>query len=150
MEHQAASAEVTFHHEPSSGSVKRIWRTFWVLLIITIIELGIGVTMYLLNLPDDFRRLALKGVVTILSLAKAYYIVSVFMHLGDEIRNLIMTIVVPLMLFIWFIAAFIYDGHSYKTLRNKYDLHFKETTMPKEHQKAIEPEVKPGEKGGKE
>ena len=117
MEQQAASAEITIHHEPSSGSVKRIWKVFWVLLIITIIELGLGVSMYLLNLPDGLRRLTIKGVITILSLAKAYYIVSVFMHLGDEIRNMIMTIVVPLMLFIWFIAAFIADGNSYKNLR---------------------------------
>jgi cytochrome c oxidase subunit 4 len=139
MEHQAASAEVTFHHDPDPGSVKRIWKTFWVLLIITLIELGIGVLMYVLNLPDDFRRLALKGTVTILSLAKAYYIVSVFMHLGGEIRNMIMTIVVPLMLFLWFIGAFIADGNSYKNLRNKYDAHFKETTMPKaRHKSAID------------
>ena len=149
MEHQAASAEVTFHHDPDPGSVKRIWKTFWVLLIITLIELGIGVLMYVLNLPDDFRRLALKGTVTILSLAKAYYIVSVFMHLGGEIRNMIMTIVVPLMLFIWFITAFIYEGNSYKNLRNKYDQHFRETTMPRKHG-GEQHEVKPAEKSGKE
>jgi cytochrome c oxidase subunit 4 len=77
--------------------------------------------------------LMFKGLVCILTLAKAYYIVSVFMHLGDEIRNMIMTIVVPLMLFIWFIAAFIIDGNSYKNLRNTYDPHFRESTMPKEH-----------------
>ena len=115
-------------------------------MIITVIELGIGVTMYLLNLPDDFRRLALKGTVTILSLAKAYYIVSVFMHLGGEIRNLIMTIVVPLMLFIWFIGAFLADGNSYKNLRNKFDKHFKETTTQQENK----PAAKPDTTGGKE
>ncbi len=54
------------------------------------------------------------------------------MHLGDEIRNMIMTIVVPLMLFVWFIAAFLIDGNSYKNLRNQYDPHFKETTTVKE------------------
>jgi cytochrome c oxidase subunit IV len=150
MEQHPVSPEITVHHPPSEGSVKRIWKTFWVLLIITMIELGIGVLMYFLDLPDDFRRLAMKGVLTILSLAKAYYIVSVFMHLGDEIRNMIMTIVVPLMLFIWFIAAFIADGNSYKNLRNKYDPHFKETTMPKEHHKDTTHEVKPVEKSGKE
>jgi cytochrome c oxidase subunit IV len=62
--------------------------------------------------------LFIKGVICILSLAKAYYIVSVFMHLGDEIRNFIMTIVVPLCLFIWFILAFLWDGNSWKNLRN--------------------------------
>ena len=59
--------------------------------------------------------------VCILTLAKAYYIVSVFMHLGDEVRNMIMTIIVPLGLFVWFIAAFLLDGNSWKNLRNKYN-----------------------------
>ena len=40
------------------------------------------------------------------------------MHLGDEIRNFIMTIVVPLVLFVWFIIAFLADGNSWKELRN--------------------------------
>ena len=47
------------------------------------------------------------------------------MHLGDEIRNMIMTIVVPLLLFVWFIGAFMWDGNSYKNLRNNYDPHHK-------------------------
>lgn len=150
MEHQI-SPEVTFHHAPDEGNVKKIWRTFWVLLAITVVELAIGYLMYALELPDGFRKLALKGTVTILSLAKAYYIVSIFMHLGSEVRNLIMTIVVPLMLFIWFIIAFVYDGHSYKTLRNNYDPHFKESTMPTEHgTKPAPAEFKAGEAGGKE
>lgn len=131
MEHQPVSSEVTFHHAPPSDNVKRIWKTFWVLLIITVIELGLGLTLYALNLPDDLKRMLIKGVIIILSLAKAYFIVSVFMHLGDEIRNMIMTIVVPLMLFIWFITAFILDGNSYKHLRNKYDKHFMERTIEK-------------------
>ncbi|MEO7768835.1 MAG: hypothetical protein ABIS01_15500, partial [Ferruginibacter sp.] len=42
-------------------------------------------------------------------------------HLGDEVRNLIMTIVVPLCLFIWFIVAFLWDGDSWKNLRNRYN-----------------------------
>jgi hypothetical protein len=63
-------------------------------------------------------KLFIKGVIVILSLAKAFYIVGIFMHLGDEIKNLIITICVPLMLFIWFIAAFLLDGNSWKNLRN--------------------------------
>ena len=74
----------------------------------------------------------MKGVIVILSLAKAFYIVSIFMHLGDEIRNMIMTIVVPLMLFVWFIGAFLWDGNSYRTQRNRYDEFKKQQTMPRE------------------
>ena len=121
MEHHTESSEVTFHHEPSSGT-KRIWKTFWILLIITVIELGLGLLMYLLD--DSLTTglvLFLKGVIVILSLAKAFYIVSIFMHLGDELRNMIMTIIVPLLLFVWFIGAFLWDGNSYRTQRNRYD-----------------------------
>jgi hypothetical protein len=56
---------------------------------------------------------------------------------------------VPLLLFIWFIFSFIYEGNSYKNLRNKYDPYFKETTMPKKHG-AEKHEEKPAIKSGKE
>jgi cytochrome c oxidase subunit IV len=127
QDHSHFSPEVTYHHGPSEGT-GRIWKTFWILLIITVIELGLGLLMYAVAFPG-WINMFIKGVIVILSLAKAFYIVGVFMHLGDEIKNLIMTIVVPLMLFIWFIAAFLWDGNSYKTLRNTYDTHYRETTM---------------------
>ena len=131
MDQQHAPSEVTFHHHvPGEENVKRIWKTFWVLLIITVIELALGLLMYATDFPG-WVDLAIKGIIVILTLAKAFYIVSIFMHLGDEIRNMIMTIVVPLMLFIWFIAAFLWDGNSYKNLRNTYDKHFEERTTEK-------------------
>src|SRR5919199_5753559 len=120
MEHNTGSSEITYHHEPSQGTA-RIWRTFWVLLIITIIELGLGLSMYAFPGMPSWLHLFIKGVICILSLAKAFYIVSIFMHLGDEIRNMIMTIVVPLLLFVWFIGAFLWDGNAYRTKRNRYD-----------------------------
>lgn len=134
MEHSHDTSEVTIHHE-AGDSTKRIWKTFWLLLIITVIELGLGLLMYATDLPS-WIDLFIKGIVVILSLAKAFYIVSIFMHLGDEIRNLIMTIIVPLLLFVWFIAAFLWDGNSYRTKRNRYDVHFRESTMEKPMQPA--------------
>jgi cytochrome c oxidase subunit IV len=80
-------------------------------------------------------RLLIKGVIVILMMAKAFYIVAYFMHLKHEIRNLIMTIVVPLALFIWFIIAFLYDGNSFKNLRNTYDPHYKEQSTIKVEKK---------------
>jgi cytochrome c oxidase subunit IV len=76
----------------------------------------------------------LKGVIVILTLAKAFYIVSIFMHLGDEIRNMIMTIAVPLLLFVWFIAAFLWDGNEYKNLRNRYDRTKQEQLIKHNHE----------------
>lgn len=129
------SPEITFHadHGDSKAVVKKIIRTTILLSIITIIELILGYVIFYLHKDPDYSRglvLAIKGVIVILSLAKAFYIVSIFMHLGDEIRNMIMTIVVPLLLFVWFITAFMWDGNSYKNLRNRYDEHHKEAKQP--------------------
>ena len=120
--------------------------------VITIVELALGFGIYFMHkgeAPSHLLILIIKGVICILSLAKAFYIVSIFMHLGDEIRNLIMTIVVPLMLFIWFIAAFLIDGNSWKNLRNT-DGHSHEYVEPAHKaapaQETAPEAVKPGSK----
>ena len=155
MANTTVSPEVTYeHHHSDAEFYRRVKKTTILLSVITVIELGIGLLIYTMHKSEadrDFIILLFKGVVCILTLAKAYYIVSVFMHLGDEIRNMIMTIVVPLMLFIWFIIAFLADGDSYKKLRNNYDKHFKESTTPakeleKEKANSTDYPAKPGGK----
>lgn len=118
MSHQLASDEISFASGHSDDMYKIIKKVTIILSVITIIELGLGLTIYSIGHGNHAAVLAIKGVVCILSLAKAFYIVSYFMHLGDEIRNFVMTIVVPLLLFIWFITAFLYEGNSWKNLRN--------------------------------
>ncbi|MGZ4048072.1 MAG: cytochrome C oxidase subunit IV family protein [Bacteroidia bacterium] len=118
------SAVTTTHaidHSHGEAQVKRIWKAFWILLILTIIELGLGLSVYYIDMetnPSETLILFIKGVICILTLAKAFYIISIFMHLGDEIRNLIMSLGIPATLFIWFIFTFLYEGNSYKNLRN--------------------------------
>ena len=118
MSSHASSPEITLAPEHASGT-GRIWKTFWVLSGLTVIELALGYFLYFKHghLAYGFV-LSTKLLIAALTLAKAYYIVSIFMHLGDEIRNFMMTIVVPLCLFIWFIAAFLWDGNSWKNMKN--------------------------------
>ncbi|MGB8191141.1 MAG: cytochrome C oxidase subunit IV family protein [Chitinophagaceae bacterium] len=145
MEHQhhTTSPEVSAHDHPAEGT-KRIWKTFWLLLIITVIELGLGMLMYATDF-SPLLDLIIKGVIIILSLAKAFYIVSIFMHLGDELRNMVMTIVVPLLLFVWFIGAFLWDGDAWRNLRNTYDPYHKEQNTKKVEEKPKEHDAqKPG------
>lgn len=123
------------------GGTKEIWKTFWILLGLTIVELVLGYIM--IGVESFGGRLALKGAIIILMLAKAFYIVSYFMHLGSEIRNLVMTIIVPLALLIWGIIAFLYDGNSYKNNRNTYDAYKREQS----HTPA--PSTEMHEEGGK-
>jgi cytochrome c oxidase subunit IV len=133
------SPEITFAPQHDEGT-KRIWKTFWLLSAITIVELAIGLSIYNIHKganPNQTLVMFFKGMVCILTLAKAYYIVSVFMHLGNEVRNLIMTIVVPLVLFVWFIIAFIWDGYSWRELRNtnagsRPDTHQQQQQIPAE------------------
>lgn len=119
MSHQLASDEISFASEHDDSAFYATVKKVTILLsVITIIELCMGLLIYKIGHGSHTSILLIKGIVTILSLAKAFYITAYFMHLGDEIRNMIMTIVVPLLLFIWFIAAFLIDGNSWRTLKN--------------------------------
>ncbi|MDB5202307.1 MAG: hypothetical protein JWQ27_1716 [Ferruginibacter sp.] len=136
------NSEISFPAEHSGGT-KRIWKIFWVLSFLTLIELALGYFLYAKH-PDLSHTsiLATKIVIGVLTLLKAYYIVSVFMHLGDEVRNMIMTIVVPLALFVWFIIAFLWDGDSWKNLRNT-----NAGSKPDTHEQQVVPAAKePGQK----
>jgi cytochrome c oxidase subunit IV len=141
MSSHTISADAEHEHGHNNEGTGRIWKIFWVLSFLTIIELALGYFLY-------FKGEGLSGgvvlttkiVIGILTLLKAYYIVSVFMHLGDEVRNLIMTITVPLVLFVWFIIAFLWDGNSWKNLRNT-----NAGSKPNTEQKATAP-VKEGAK----
>lgn len=123
------------HHEHAGGGTKEIIRVTVILTVLTIVELIIGFLMIDIPLSSVGLRLGLKGAIVILMMAKAFYIVAYFMHLKHEVKNLIMTIVVPLALFIWFIIAFLYDGNSFKNLRNTYDPYFKEQSTIKVEKK---------------
>lgn len=117
-------------HGTNDGSaIAEIKKVTIILSVFTIIELILG--FWMIGMPVGALRLAIKGVIVILMMAKAFYIVAYFMHLKHEVKNLIMTIVVPLLLFVWFITAFLWDGNSFRNLRNTYDPHFKEQSTIK-------------------
>ena len=137
------SNEITFHPEHASGT-GRIWRVFWILSVLTIIELALGYLLYAKHGQWSYTPVIItKIVIGLLTLAKAYYIVSVFMHLGDEIRNFIMTIIIPLILFVWFIIAFLADGESWKNLKNTDGHSRPDATKTEQH---VTPALHQGEK----
>src|SRR5437762_10451653 len=125
------------HHDQNvGGGRKEIFRVTIILSVLTLIELAFGFSMYYIqNAPVTIHFI--KGVIIILMLAKAFYIVGYFMHLRHEIRNLIMTVVVPLLLFVWFITAFLYEGNSYHNLKNANNPYYKERS--KQHMEKKEP-----------
>ncbi|MBP6357826.1 MAG: cytochrome C oxidase subunit IV family protein [Sediminibacterium sp.] len=123
----------TAQHEENHGTGE-IKKVTIILSVLTIVELLLG--FWMIDITSESLRLAIKGTIIILMMAKAFYIVAYFMHLKHELKNLIMTIVVPLGLFIWFIIAFLWDGNSFRNLRNTYDPYYKERATIKVEKKA--------------
>lgn len=125
MEHTLESLAEEQH---VGGGRKEIYRVTIILSVLTGLELGLGFSM--MHMPyESLERHFFKGAILILMLAKAFYIVGYFMHLKHEIRNMVLTIVVPLFLFVWFIIAFLSDGNSFKNNKNKWDRDHKERSM---------------------
>jgi cytochrome c oxidase subunit 4 len=88
----------------SKAQVKRIWKVTGILSIITIVEVLFGL------LGHGIPLLILNTVFLVLTVVKAAYIVKVFMHLGDEKKSFVYFVLMPLLLFVWFIISFLMDG----------------------------------------
>lgn len=106
------------HHDDikspeSKNQVKRIMKILVLLSIVTVVEVGLGL-MFSYTMP----RGILNTIFLVLTLVKAGYIVAVFMHLGDEVKAFIWLVLVPLVLFIWFIIAFLADGSFWLWMNN--------------------------------
>ena len=88
---------------PNTGA---IWKTFWILLILTAIEFVIAFTM-----PANTLRVAIFCGMTIV---KAVYIVGEFMHLKHEVKSLSWRVLIPTIFVVWLLVALIYEGgHLY-------------------------------------
>jgi cytochrome c oxidase subunit 4 len=100
--------------EHTSGfSVKDIWRVFWMLFAITAVEFVIA-----LAIPEAFMNKDIKNAVYIvLTIMKAFYIVSYFMHLKFEKLNLIYSILLPIVFILGVIAALMYESNYWLDLR---------------------------------
>src|SRR5690606_13106807 len=93
------------HHVAADGGAaqrKVIWKTFWILLILTAFEFLIAFTM-----GDGTLR---STILVLLTIVRAFYIVGEFMHLRHETKSLICAIPIPTVLLIWFVVALIVEG----------------------------------------
>jgi len=86
--------------------VKHFLKVMWYLAAITALEFAIAFTV-----PHDFKWLRII-VFICLTLVKAYYIVSEFMHLGHEKRSLKMSIVLPMLFVVFLIFILIFQADS--------------------------------------
>ena len=97
----------SINSDASKAKIKKIWMITLYLAIITIVEISLGLWDHH---TEIFNRMFLNIIFLALTVLKAALIVGVFMHLGDEFRNFIMAVLIPMILVIWIISSFLGDG----------------------------------------
>ncbi|MBK7762787.1 MAG: cytochrome C oxidase subunit IV family protein [Bacteroidetes bacterium] len=119
---QSALYSGTHHQDANSADskskVKNIWKVTAILTVVTIVEVILGLYGNSVGMP----KWLINAFFILLTIFKAGYIVKVFMHLGDEFKNMILTILIPLALFIWFIIAFLMDGSFWLWINHAFGL----------------------------
>lgn len=100
----------TLQVEPrNEEKIKKIWKTAGILLAITVAEFIMAFTMD--------RGILLYALFIILTIWKAKYIMMEFMHLGDEVKPLFYSIIVPLIFLVWLVIALIKEGSEIFLMR---------------------------------
>jgi len=80
-----------------SGSTRQIWIVFWILFVLTTVEVLLGIFKPAFMLENAVIGVSLLNhTFIILTIIKAYYIVGTFMHLGHEKKSLQISIVAPM------------------------------------------------------
>ena len=154
--------ETMYQHTEAEGKPKRkkLWRVFWIMLTITIVELIIGTYAGDWGLLQATRKsgLSLKFIFVILTLVKAGYIVIEFMHLGHETKFFKYTILIPYGTFIGYLIFIIlvegtYTGYPENKTKLWEGFITQQKTLIEEHGKhhagaheATAPTEKEGEK----
>lgn len=112
------SYALSAHHSEEEGAKirKKIWVVTFLLTLITAVEVGMGI---IFKRAETFTWEAIKWTFIAMTIVKAAYIVLVFMHLGDEKRNLKMTIIAPYLIFvIYLITIMLTEGGSHNIIYN--------------------------------
>ncbi len=100
-------------HSNADDFVKVIMRTTIILSIVTIVEVLAAIT-----LTGILPQMVLNTFYILMSCAKAYFIVSIFMHLKFEVKYMIITILVPLCFLMFALAVFLAEGNSWHHMKN--------------------------------
>ncbi len=95
-------------HTESHGT-SELWKTFWILLGITIFDFVI----YFVLGPSGVRNF----IFIFFGIVKAYFIVGAFMHLKYERINLALIILVPTIFIVGLIAGLLHEGNAISQIK---------------------------------
>ncbi|MBI4932075.1 MAG: cytochrome C oxidase subunit IV family protein [Bacteroidetes bacterium] len=125
------------NNEAGVGVRKNLMKVFWLLLVVTLIELTIGWFWHDIHNSLHVSKTYLIIFFVMFTLVKAGYIVMAFMHLGDENKWMRWIVLAP---YCFFIVYLIYmtavtEGSYSKGFRNPIDPVSKtQTEIPSHHE----------------
>ncbi len=103
-------------------SIKRVWKVCRILGYVTLFEIAAALTYYYKFQESGFPRGPLNILFIVLSAAKAYFIMSEFMHLKYEVKSMTITILAPFSFLIWGIIAFLWEGHYWLSAKELWNV----------------------------
>ncbi len=98
----------------------RVWRVCGILAVVTAVEIAAALVHY--NYMHDSPKTFLNILFVVLSAAKAYYIMSEFMHLKYELKPMVISILAPFLFLVWGIIAFLWEGKYWLSAKEFWEI----------------------------
>lgn len=131
-------------HLSYEESKKHVVKGLILLAVVTLIEvffslIGKGDLLPFISSAAPKITLWVTGsLIIVLSLYKAYYIIGDFMHMKYEVRGLAWTVLLPTLLLVWAIIAFLQEGNSWGQRRE---------WVREKNRAPVEEKASPGQQG---
>lgn len=104
-------------HKTYEESIKGVYYGLVLLAVITLVEVGVSLFgkghIWEGAKGNNFVLYAAGLIIIALSVYKAYFIIYEFMHMGYEVRGLAMSVLLPVLLLVWGVIAFMQEGNSW-------------------------------------
>lgn len=104
-------------HQTYEESIKAVYKGLVILAVITLVEVGVslfGKGHIWEGAKDAGWVIWVAGLLIIgLSAYKAYFIIYDFMHMRYEMKGMAMSVLLPTLLLVWGIIAFMQEGNSW-------------------------------------
>lgn len=98
-------------------SIKFVYYGLGLLAVITLIEVGVSLFgkghIWEGAKGNPWVLYGAGFLIIALSVYKAYFIIYEFMHLGGEVRGMAMSILLPVLLLVWGVIAFMQEGYEW-------------------------------------
>lgn len=113
----------TLTQNEGQKQVSRIWKIFWILSVITIVEVVMGIFRFEILTENFLWDMKIQNwIFIILTVVKAYYITWTFMHMEQETPSLRRTVVWTVVFYVsYMIFVFLAEGdYLYDAIHNNF------------------------------